>query len=150
QVVAAVGAHHIAGVADVADHLPLGHGLPLAYGKGGHVGVQRGVVAPVVGGAVADLHAVAVAGHAAGRAHHAVRHRIDRRAARGGEVGPVVVGPVDAVRVAVVAADAGAGGQGRAEIQAAGQVRGGVSVVLLPGVGIQLGGGLLVGAAGLL
>ena len=114
------------------------------------MGIERCIVVAVVGCAVADLHAVAVAVHRPGRAHHPVGHRINRGAAGGRKVGAVVVGTVNTVGVAIVAADRSAGRERTAEIETAIQVRRGVFFVLSAGITVQFGRCLLIGAAAFL
>ena len=134
----------IAGVAHIPEQVALLHGGPLRHGDAAHVGVQAVVPVAVVRGAVADLHAVSVAVHRPRGADDTVRNRIDRRAARRGKIG-AAVGDAPGVRLGKLRRDAPVAVQRAAEVKARQvQVRRCVASALLPHIGVQCGGGVLI------
>ena len=135
----------IAGVAHIPEQVALLHGGPLRHGDAAHVGVQAVVPVAVVRGAVADLHAVSVAVHRPRGADDTVRNRIDGRAARRGKIG-AAVGDAPGVRFGKLRRDAPVAVQRAAEVKARQvQVRRCVASALLPHIGVQCGGGVLIG-----
>ena len=134
----------IAGVAHIPEQVALLHGGPLRHGDAAHVGVQAVVPVAVVRGAVADLHAVSVAVHRPRGADDTVRNRIDGRAARRGKIG-AAVGDAPGVRLGKLRRDAPVAVQRAAEVKARQvQVRRCVASALLPHIGVQCGGGVLI------
>ena len=134
----------IAGVAHIPEQVALLHGGPLRHGDAAHVGVQAVVPVAVVRGAVADLHAVSVAVHRPRGADDTVRNRIDGRAARRGKIG-AAVGNAPGVRLGKLRRDAPVAVQRAAEVKARQvQVCRCVASALLPHIGVQCGGGVLI------